>query len=84
MSDRAGEDDRTLAALGRALRARRSALGLRQADVADLAGCSERFVHAAEHGKASLQFDKLLAVLEVLGLGLRLVPGNGSMLVDEG
>jgi len=41
------------------VRRRRRALGLRQAEVADLAGCSERFVHTVEHGEVSLPLDKV-------------------------
>jgi y4mF family transcriptional regulator len=54
-------------------------LGLRQADLAELAGCSQRFVHTVEQGKATLRLDKLLDVLEVLGLGLSVVPGRGEV-----
>lgn len=50
------------------VRNRRKALGLRQADLADLAGCSQRFVHTVENGKTTVRLDKLLDVLEVLGL----------------
>jgi y4mF family transcriptional regulator len=63
--------------LGEAVRQRRIELGLRQADLAQLAGCSRRFVHTLEQGKSTLRLDKLLAVLEVLGLGLSVVPGKG-------
>lgn len=63
--------------LGQALRRRRESLGLRQVELAELAGCSTRFVHTLESDKASLRLDKLLDVLGVLGLGLRLVPGVG-------
>jgi y4mF family transcriptional regulator len=68
--------------LGRAVRARREQLGLRQEELAVLAGCSTRFVHAVEHAKASVQLDKLLAVLGVLGLGLAVRPGQGEIVVD--
>lgn len=71
-----GADSR-VAPLSRAVRARREDLGLRQSELADLAGCSERFVHTVEHGKASLRLDKLLDVLEVLGLDLLAAPGRG-------
>jgi y4mF family transcriptional regulator len=75
--------------LGAAVRRRRRELGLRQAEVAELAGCSQRFVHTVEQGKASLRLDKILEVLEVLGLGLELVPGRGRIVAamypaDEG
>jgi HTH-type transcriptional regulator/antitoxin HipB len=68
-----------VAPLARAVRDRRKVLGLRQAEVADLAGCSQRFVHTVEQGKPSLRLDKVLDVLEVLGLGLEVVPGRGEI-----
>jgi transcriptional regulator with XRE-family HTH domain len=46
---------------------------LTQADAADLAGCSPRFVRAVESGKSTLRIDKLLDLLEVLGLDLVVV-----------
>ena len=46
------------------------ALGLRQADLADLAGVSERFVRELEGGKPSVRLDLLVRVLDVLGLEL--------------
>jgi y4mF family transcriptional regulator len=54
-------------------RERRGRLGLSQQDLADLAGVSARFVHTLEHGKPSVRLDKVLAVLEVLGLDLEVV-----------
>jgi HTH-type transcriptional regulator/antitoxin HipB len=54
------------------VRTRRSALGLTQQDVADLAGVSERFVRFVEQGKPSVQLDSLTALLETLGLQLQL------------
>lgn len=74
-----GADPR-ISALAQAVRVRREELGLRQAELADLAGCSQRFVHTVEHGKASLRLDKVLDVLKVLGLGLAVVPGRGDMM----
>jgi HTH-type transcriptional regulator / antitoxin HipB len=62
--------------MARALRQRREALGLNQVDVAELAGCSTRFVHTVEAGKGTLRFDKLADVLRVLGLRLRVEPGR--------
>lgn len=50
------------------VRERRKALGLTQDDLADLAGCSPRFVRALEAGKATVRMDKVLDVLAVLGL----------------
>jgi y4mF family transcriptional regulator len=56
--------------------ARREELGLRQAEVAELAGCGARFVHEVENGKRSVQLDKLLQVLDVLGLHLEIERGT--------
>ena len=69
--------------LALAVRARRQQLGLRQDQLAALADCSTRFVHAVEHAKATVQLDKLLAVLEVLGFGLTVRPGQGEITVDN-
>jgi HTH-type transcriptional regulator / antitoxin HipB len=69
---------RSVSLLPETVRSRRKALGLRQAELADLAGCSERFVHTVENGKASLRLDKLLDVLKVLGLDLVVVLGEGG------
>lgn len=49
---------------------RRRALGLRQEDVARLAGVSRATVIAIEQGRETLQVDKLRRVLEVLDLVL--------------
>jgi y4mF family transcriptional regulator len=54
------------------VRARRTALGLTQQDLAAMAAVSERFVRFVEQGKPSIQLDSLTAVLETLGLELRL------------
>jgi y4mF family transcriptional regulator len=68
-----------VAPLAETVRRRRNELGLRQAELAELAGCSQRFVHTVEQGKPTLRLDKLLDVLEVLGLGLTVVPGRGEI-----
>ncbi|HET6240920.1 MAG TPA: helix-turn-helix transcriptional regulator [Arthrobacter sp.] len=54
------------------VRSRRRSLGLTQQDLADMAGVSERFVRFVEQGKPSVQLDSLTAVIETLGLELRL------------
>jgi HTH-type transcriptional regulator / antitoxin HipB len=60
------------------VRARRRHLRLDQAELADLAGVSERFVYALENGKRSVQLDKVLAVLSALGLHLEVHRGADS------
>jgi y4mF family transcriptional regulator len=57
------------------VRRRRVALGLRQDELADLASVSERFVYALEHGKRSMQLDKVVAVVAALGMHLELRRG---------
>lgn len=57
------------------VRARRVELRLRQEELADLAGVSERFVYALENGKQTVQLDKVLAVLNALGLHLEIHRG---------
>jgi y4mF family transcriptional regulator len=65
-------------ALAGEVRARRVQLQLRQEELADLAGVSERFVYALENGKRTVQLDKVLAVLNALGLHLEVHRGSGS------
>lgn len=50
------------------VRDRRKKLGLTQQDLADLAGASDRFVRDFENGKPGVRLDKVLDVLDVLGL----------------
>ena len=56
------------------VRGRRRQLGLRQEDLADLAGVSLRFVQALEAGKPSVQLDRVHVVLDTLGLRLVVEP----------
>ena len=83
-SDRKTGRPPRVCALGREVRARRELLGLRQAELAELAGCSSRFVHTLEVGKDTLRLDKILDVLEVLGFDLQLVPGKGQVTHSDG
>ncbi len=64
--------------LGAEIRARRASLKLTQHDLAQLAGVSERFVRFVEQGKPSVQLDSLVAVLETLGLELKITTRPGS------
>jgi HTH-type transcriptional regulator / antitoxin HipB len=66
--DRAADD------LARVVRQRRSSLGLRQEDLADLADVSLRFVQSVEAGKTTVRLDKVTALLDVLGLQLTAEP----------
>jgi y4mF family transcriptional regulator len=68
--------------LGAAARARRRDLGLSQAALCDLAGVGPAFLYQLERGKPTLRLDKLLAVLEVLGLEFCLRPGKATLVVE--
>lgn len=54
--------------LGTTIKSRRKALRLGQAELAELAGVSVRFLRALEHGKVSTRLDKVFDVLDTLGL----------------
>lgn len=58
------------AELGQLVREIRKAQGLTQLDVAGLAGFSNRFVIDLEKGKETLQMQKVLDVMTLLGLEL--------------
>ena len=60
--------------IGPAVRARRRAQSLRIDDAASLSGVSVDLLSRLENGKGSVRLDKLLAVLDGLGLALVLGP----------
>ena len=64
---------------GSAVRNRRNALGLTQAQAAALAECDRLFVSEVERGKSTVRLDKLLSLLGVLGLQLALETGSGRL-----
>jgi y4mF family transcriptional regulator len=66
------------------IRCRRLDLGLRQDELAALAGVSTRFVHTLEQGKPTLRLDKVLDVLGQLGLDLVVEPGTGVIRYGKG
>lgn len=57
--------------LAKKIKARRNALNLTQQELADLAGCGITFINQLEQGKLTIRFDKLLAVMKVLGLDFK-------------
>ena len=67
--------------LGKALRLRRRSLGLSQVQTCDLAGVGPAFLYELERGKPTVRLDKVLAVLEVLGLALELREGRPALSV---
>ena len=58
--------------IGDVVRRVRKAAGLRQDDLAGLAGVGTRFLIELEAGKPTMRLDKLLAVLAALGIGMHL------------
>ena len=67
-SKHATETLSSTAELGELVRSVRKEQGLTQLDVAGLAGLSNRFVIDLEKGKETLQMQKVLEVLSLLGL----------------
>jgi HTH-type transcriptional regulator/antitoxin HipB len=63
-------DVRTTARVGELVRQVRKEQGLTQLDLAGLAGLSNRFIIDLEYGKETLQMQKALDVLALLGLEL--------------
>ena len=56
---------------GRKVRQQRRKYGLRQAEVAALAGVGPRFVSELENGKSTLEMRRALRVAEIVGLTLQ-------------
>ena len=68
--------------LGQAIRQRRQALHINQTTAGLIGGCGRNFVSWAEQGKPTLQLDKLLGLLQALGLSLVITNGSGTIEVD--
>lgn len=72
--------------LGAEVRRKRKLLRLSQAALAELAQCGPDFLYDLENGKPTVRLDKLISVLEVLGLGLRVeqrAGDQGVLIVDQ-
>jgi len=70
-----------VSALATAVRRRRKALRLTQEDLARYAGCGLAFLYQLENAKPTVRLDKVLDVLEVLGLELRIEEGQSRLSV---
>ena len=64
----------TSAELGELVKDARRAQGLLQTDLAGLSGTGNRFVVELERGKPTLQLQKVLDMLDLLGLEVRVGP----------
>lgn len=54
--------------LGKMVASQRKAQGLTQSDLAGLAQTGTRFISDLENGKGTVQFDKVMHILNLLGL----------------
>jgi len=64
---------RSTAALGKIVSAQRKAQGLTQIELAMLGQVGPRFIGELERGKGTVQCDKVLHVLSLLGLDVHVV-----------
>jgi HTH-type transcriptional regulator / antitoxin HipB len=69
---------RSAAELGALARKQRQMLGLKQGDVAGLGNTGNRFMVDLERGKPTLQLQKTLDVLDLLGLEVVIQPKSGG------
>ena len=70
-------------ALGEAIRAERRASKLSQTQLGHLSGAGLNFVSQLERGKSTVRFDLVLALLEALGLEIRIARGKGGLVIDK-
>ena len=68
----------TFTQISEAVQRRRKALGLTQLELADLAEVSERLIRDVETGRLTIKTDKLLSILEALGLEVRIHKTNSG------
>lgn len=66
------EPSSATAEIATTLQTRRKSLGVTQAQLADLAGVSPKFVYDLEKGKPSVSLDRVLLVISALGLSFNL------------
>jgi HTH-type transcriptional regulator/antitoxin HipB len=59
--------------LGKIVASQRKAQGLRQSDLAGLAQTGTRFISDLENGKGTVQFDKVMHILNLLGLDVMIM-----------
>ncbi len=65
---------RSAADLGEAARVQRKRLSLVQLDIAGMANTGNRFIVELEQGKPTVRLDKVLAILDLLGLEMTVRP----------
>lgn len=65
---------RTSRDIGSIIHTARKDAGLSQTELAQLSGCSQRFVSQLERGKRTAELGKVLDVIGALGLSMNLAP----------
>ena len=69
----------SVAELGRALRAVRRSSGIRIDDMAATAGVSKQFASDVEHGKPTVQFDRVIKLLREMGISVSIdIPSDAQ------
>lgn len=68
--------------LATALRERRRKLKISQKELALISGVGVVFIYDLERGKETIRLDKLLPILEVLGLELKLSTGKKGLSIN--
>ncbi len=66
--------DTVATALGGQIRAARRELGMTQVDLGEMLGIDEDYLGLAEQGRHPLYFDRLVEMLDAVGLALVAVP----------
>jgi HTH-type transcriptional regulator/antitoxin HipB len=72
LQGRSGQKIRTASELGALVKAQRKQQGLTQLDLAGLGGTGNRFLVELEAGKPSVQLQKVLDMLDLLGIDVLL------------
>lgn len=63
-------EQKTIEEIGKLVQSERKRQGVTQMQLAGLAGTGIRFISDLENGKGTIQVQKLLAVVQTLGLGM--------------
>ena len=64
------QEQKTAEEIGKLIQAERKRQGITQLQLAGLAGTGIRFISDLENGKGTIQVQKLLKVVQTLGLGI--------------
>lgn len=78
-----GEGPGTAGEIGARIERERRKHGLTQKELADLTGVNRQYVSELETGKATKHLDRLVAVLDVLGMQLQAVPRTATLAVER-